>query len=98
VLVLSVGVLLLGRLALAAQRQPPVTGGDALVGQQAQARTAFAPGVTATVAIRGELWQAKSDVPIGAGGFVRVTEVNGLTLTVVPDRTSTSPGDTAWKA
>src|SRR5207244_4346497 len=52
VLVLSVGVLLLGRLALAAQRQPPVTGGDALVGQQAQARTAFAPGETATVAIR----------------------------------------------
>ena len=43
VIVLSVGVLLLGRLALAAQRQPPVTGVDALIGQQAQARSAIAP-------------------------------------------------------
>ena len=43
VLVLSAGVLLLGRLALAAQRQPPVTGVDALIGQQAQARSAIAP-------------------------------------------------------
>ena len=74
VLVLSVGVLLLGRLALAAQRQPPVTGVDALVGQQAQARIALSPGAPGNVAIHGELWQATADVPIGAGEFVRVTE------------------------
>jgi membrane-bound serine protease (ClpP class) len=98
VLVLSVGVLLLGRLALAAQRQPPVTGAEALVGQKAQARSAFLPGVPATVAVHGELWQARSDVPIDAGEFVRITQVKGLTLSVVPDDASPRRGDSTWKA
>jgi membrane-bound serine protease (ClpP class) len=98
VIVLSIGVLLLGRLALAAQRQPPVTGVDALVGQEAQARSAIARGGPGFVAVHGELWQAAADVPIEAGEFVRVTEVNGLTLTVVPDPTLTGRGDTAWEA
>jgi len=98
VLVLSVGVLLLGRLALAAQRQPPATGVDALVGERGQVRAALVPGVRGMVGVHGELWQAASEVPIEAGEFVRVTEVNGLTLTVVPDRTSIRTGDTAWKA
>jgi membrane-bound serine protease (ClpP class) len=97
VLVLAIAVLLLGRLALAAQRQPPVTGVEGLIGLQAQARSAIVPGVPGRVAVHGELWQARSDVPIEAGGFVRVTEVNGLTLSVVPDRTATRTGDTAWK-
>jgi membrane-bound serine protease (ClpP class) len=96
VLVLSIGVLLLGRLGLAAQRLPPATGVDALIGQRAQARSTIVPGVPAPVAIHGELWQALSDVPIEAGGFVRVTEVNGLTLKVVPDPSLTGTGDTAW--
>ena len=86
VLVLAVAVLLLGRLALAAQRQPPATGVDALVGQQAQVRSAIVPGKSGLVAVHGELWQATSDGPIEAGGIVRVTAVNGLTLTVVPDQ------------
>ena len=98
VIVLSVGVLLLGRLALAAQRQPPVTGVDALIGQQAQVRSALAGGAPGFVAVHGELWQAAADVPIEAGEFVRVTEVNGLTLTVVPDPTLTRTGDTSWTA
>jgi membrane-bound serine protease (ClpP class) len=97
VLVLSAGVLLLARLALAAQRQAPVTGAEALVGLQAQARSALVPGVLATVAVHGELWQARSDTPIDAGEFVRITAVSGLTLTVVPDA-PTRRGDTAWKA
>lgn len=97
VLVLSAGVLFLGRLALAAQRQPAATGVDALVGQQAQVRSALVPGVLAPVAVHGELWQARSDTPIEAGEFVRIAAVNGLTLTVVPDAT-TRRGDTAWKA
>jgi len=87
VIVLSGGVLLLGRLALAAQRQPPVTGIDALIGQRAQARAAIGPGAPGLVAVHGELWHARSDAPIEAGEFVRVTEVNGLTLTVVPEPT-----------
>jgi membrane-bound serine protease (ClpP class) len=98
VIVLSGGVLLLGRLALAAQRQPPVTGVDALIGQEAQARSAIARGAPGFVAVHGELWQAAADVPIEAGAVVRVTEVNGLTLTVVPDPRLTRTGDTAWMA
>ena len=97
VIVLSVGVLLLGRLALAAQRLPPVTGADALIGQRAQARSTLVPGMPGPVAIHGELWQAESNTPIEAGGFVRVTAVNGLTLTVVPDFPAAGRGDTAWK-
>jgi membrane-bound serine protease (ClpP class) len=95
VIVLSAGVLLLGRLALAAQRLPPATGVDALIGQRAQARSRILPGVPGRVAIHGELWQAESVTPIEAGGFARVTAVNGLTLTVAPDASLTRTGDTA---
>ena len=98
VVVLSVGVLLLGRLALAAQRQPPVTGVDALIGQRAQARSTIAPGAPGQVAIHGELWRAESETPIEAGGSARVTAVNGLTLTVAPDTSLTGTGDSAWTA
>ena len=96
VVVLSAGVLLLGRLALAAQRLPPVTGVDALIGQQAQARSPILPGVPGFVAIHGELWRAESETRIGPGRLARVTAVNGLTLTVVPDTSLTGTGDTAW--
>ena len=97
VLVLSAGVLLLGRLALAAQRLPPATGVDALIGQRAQARSTIVPGVSGFVAVHGELWRAESDASIETGGFVRVTEVNGLTLKVAPDPSLTGTGETAWK-
>ncbi len=96
VLVLSVAMLLLGRLALAAQRLPPVTGVDALIGQRAQARSTIVPGTSGLVAIHGELWRAESDASIEAGGFVRVTAVNGLTLKVAPDPSLIPTGDTAW--
>ena len=98
VLVLSAGILLLGRLALAAQRQPPATGVEALIGRQALVRTALTPGRAGTVDVHGELWQARSDAAVAAGNVVRITAVNGLTLTVVPDATSVNTGDPAWKA
>ena len=98
VLVLSVGMMLLGRMALAAQRQAPATGVGTLVGQRATVRTSLAPDASGMVEVRGELWQARSTVPIEVGGFVRITEVNGLSLTVVPDTTSVPQGDSAWKA
>jgi len=98
VAVLSVGILLLGRLGLAAQRQPAVMGAGAIIGQRAVARKAFTPGGRAMVDMRGELWQARSESPIDAGASVRVTEVNGLTLTVVPDESPNDRGDSVWKA
>jgi membrane-bound serine protease (ClpP class) len=88
VLVLSAGVLLLGRLGLAAQRQPPSTGVETLIGQEAQVRSPIAPDMPGQVAVHGELWQARSEEPIEAGAAVRITAVNGLTLTVAPRRSA----------
>ena len=96
VLTVAAIVLFLGRLALAAHRQPAATGVDALVGQQARARTAVSPAA-GLVDVRGEIWNATSDVPIDAGRAVRIRAVNGLTLTVDAEDTPTREGDAAWK-
>jgi membrane-bound serine protease (ClpP class) len=74
--------MLLVRLAVKAQRQPPASGDAAMLGQMGQALTAITPGSTGNVTTRGEIWQAIADEPIPAGARVRVTAVNGLTLTV----------------
>jgi membrane-bound serine protease (ClpP class) len=93
VFALAAGVLLLGRLALAAQRQPPATGVEALIGRRAQVLSAIAPRVPGQVTVHGELWRATSDEPIEPGTSVRITAVDGLTLTVTPDPASTLRGD-----
>jgi membrane-bound serine protease (ClpP class) len=98
VVALAAGVLLLGRLALAAHRQPPVTGIEGMIGMQAQTVSAIAPGMPGQVTVRGELWQARSAEPIQAGASVRVTAADGLTLTVVPDLTSSLRGETHGSA
>ena len=92
VLVLAAGVLGLGRLALAAQRQPPVTGVEGLIGEHALALSAMVPGVPAHVTVHGELWQATSEQAVQAGASVRIIAVNGLTLRVALD-SSTLRGD-----
>lgn len=89
--------LFLGRLALKAQRQPPVTGAEALVGQAGRARTALAPDAPGHIDIHGEIWRAFARAPVAAGQPVRVVEVNGLTLLVEPLGASTREGDDAWK-
>jgi membrane-bound serine protease (ClpP class) len=76
--------LFLGRLALSAQLQPPVTGAHALVGQLARARTPLVPSEPGLVDMRGEIWRAVSLVPLPPGHPVRVLRVDGLTLTVEP--------------
>ncbi len=98
VLVLSAGMLLLGRLALAAKRQAPVTGIGTMVGQQVVVRAATAPTTPGMVDVHGELWRALSAERVEPGRLVRITEVNGLTLTVVPVTPSVPEGDPAWKA
>jgi membrane-bound serine protease (ClpP class) len=97
VLALTVIVLVVGRLALASQRQPPVTGAEALVGQQGRARTAVSEAA-GWVDIRGELWRATSVSPIDQGSVVRVGAVDGLTLIVDAEGSSTREGEAAWKA
>jgi len=74
--------LFLGRLALAAQRRPPVTGSEGMLGELGRARDPLEPGVPAYVDIHGEMWRAVSRAPIAAGQRVRVTAVEGLTLVV----------------
>jgi membrane-bound serine protease (ClpP class) len=70
------------RLALAAQRAPAVSGSEGLMSESGEALTPFAPGVTGRVHLHGEIWRATASEPIAAGDRVRVTHIDGLTVTV----------------
>ena len=74
--------MLLVRLGVAAQRRPAVTGEAAMVGESGRALTAIGPGRAGRVATHGEIWQATSAESIPEGAHVRVTQVEGLRLTV----------------
>ena len=78
-------VMLLARLAVAAQRQPPVMGQAAMIGEPGEALSAIAPEHAGQVATRGEIWSATSGEPIPKGARVRVTGVDRLTLIVRRD-------------
>jgi membrane-bound serine protease (ClpP class) len=84
VLALASIVLVLGRLAFAAQRAPSVTGLEALIGERGRTLTAVTPGAFGQVGVHGEIWRATSQATIGAGTPVRVAGVNGLTVLVEP--------------
>jgi len=74
--------LFLGRLAVAAQRRPPVTGAEGMLGAPGRALSDIVPGSAGQVAAHGETWAATSTEPITAGDQIRVTGLDGLTLTV----------------
>jgi membrane-bound serine protease (ClpP class) len=78
----AAAVLLLGRLAVRAQRQPPATGPEAMVGEVGRALTPIGADNPGQVSVHGEIWQATSGVTLSTGDRVRVTAVNGLTLIV----------------
>ena len=74
-----------GSKALAAQRRPPLTGGDALIGLTARAKSAFAAGEDGAVFIQGEWWNAVlTSGAVEANDKVRVTARRGYTLEVEP--------------
>jgi membrane-bound serine protease (ClpP class) len=77
--------MLLARLAVAAQRQQPVTGQAAMIGEPGEALTAIAPDLAGQVATHGEIWNATSGELIPKGARVRVTGVDRLTLVVRRD-------------
>jgi membrane-bound serine protease (ClpP class) len=77
--------LFLGRLALKAQRQPPATGIETLVGLTGRARAALTPDVAGQIDLRGEIWNGIAKTPVAPGQRVRVLAVNGLTVLVEPD-------------
>ncbi|HEX9680026.1 MAG TPA: NfeD family protein [Anaerolineales bacterium] len=70
------------RKAAEAQRIGPVFNPAAVLGQVGEARTSLDP--TGAVYVGGELWSARSAMPVVAGDRVRVTKVDGLILDVVP--------------
>lgn len=91
------GILLfLGRLGLQAQRQPAVSGANALIGMTGRTRAPITPGGRAQIDLRGEIWTAESTVPIGAEEPVRVLAVQGLTLLVEPAGAATRQGADRW--
>ena len=76
-------VLVLGRLALQAQRQRPVTGAEGLLNTFGLAMSDISPERAGQVTVHGEIWRATSSEPIAAGTRIRVAALEGLTLTVV---------------
>jgi membrane-bound serine protease (ClpP class) len=80
--------LFLGRLAVAAQRRPAVTGAEGLIGASGRVQNAIEPGADGYVNVHGELWRATSRLALDAGLTIRVVERNGLTLQVEPQGTA----------
>jgi membrane-bound serine protease (ClpP class) len=68
------------------RRLPVTTGKEGMIGKQAMVTMALTP--SGRVQLQGEDWAAKNlgvpDVPVEVGQKVRVVEVKGLTLYVVP--------------
>jgi membrane-bound serine protease (ClpP class) len=74
--------LFLVRLGVAAQRLAPATGADGMIGVVGQAITAIDPNHLGQVRTQGAIWRATAAEPIAEGTSVRVTRIDGLTLTV----------------
>jgi membrane-bound serine protease (ClpP class) len=77
----AIGIFLV-RLGLAAQRQRPVSGTVGMVGEAGDVVVAIEPGRPGQVRAHGEIWRAAAPEAIDAGARVRVTGIEGLTLTV----------------
>ncbi len=79
-------VTLLGRLAVRAHLSPAVTGADGMVGGRGEAIEPIEPGGRGRVSTHGEIWSATAAEPIPRGARVRVVAIDGMTLTVSPER------------
>jgi membrane-bound serine protease (ClpP class) len=75
-------VVFLVRLAVASQRRQPVTGVAGMIGELGYALTPIEPGRAGRVATHGEIWRAIALEPIAEGDRLRITDVDGLTVTV----------------
>jgi membrane-bound serine protease (ClpP class) len=81
-LAVAAAILLLGRLALEAQRRAPQTGAEAMIGDIGRTRTPLAPDTPGHIDVRGEIWRALSRTALPAGAPVRIVGIDGLTLLV----------------
>lgn len=65
------------------RRYRVTTGAEGMIGELAVVMSALEP--EGNVRVRGEIWNARSSVPVPDGGEVRVAAVEGLTLVVEPE-------------
>ena len=81
---LALAVIMVGlmRLAIKAQLRPSVTGPSGMIDEVGRTLTLIEPGGSGRVATHGEIWTAASNEAIAEGESVRVTAVDGMTLTV----------------
>ena len=70
-------------MAIRAQRRAVVTGAEELMGMQAEVLKDFQG--KGRVRVHGELWNARSEVPLRRGEKVRIVGLDGLVLEVKPD-------------
>ena len=89
---LSAILIMLVRLGIASQRRRSVTGTSGMIGEMGRAMTAIGPGQPGRVETHGEIWTAQAAETIAAGEAVRVTAVDGLTVTVSRDSAPTGAG------
>jgi membrane-bound serine protease (ClpP class) len=71
-------------LGVSAQRAPARGGAAGMIGLVGRALSPIGPQSPGRVAVHGETWQAMADEAIPEGATVRVTNIEGLTLTVRP--------------
>ena len=81
---LALAVIIVGlmRLVIKAQLRPAVTGLSGMIDEVGRTLTLIEPGGSGRVATHGEIWKATSNEAIAEGESVRVTAVDGMTLTV----------------
>jgi len=70
-------------LALKARLSRPTTGQEGLVGAHGSVLTPVSSAM-GSVKVQGEIWQARSDLPVAEGTMIEVIKVDGLTLIVRP--------------
>ena len=81
------------RLAVTSLRLKVATGSEAMVGETGISKTKI--NGAGQVFVQGEWWSARADEPIAGGREVRITRVDGLTLTVEPTEEPATVGKTA---
>jgi membrane-bound serine protease (ClpP class) len=83
---LAAVILFLVRLAVRAQRAPVVTGPAGMLHETGQALSSIYPGGIGHVRAHGEIWTATAAESVTEGDTVQVTGVQGLLLTVRPEK------------
>lgn len=89
--VLEIGEVIWGRRL--ARRWRPKVGPEAMIGKRAWVVTACEP--EGRVRVHGELWDAFCAAGANVGEAVKVTELDGLRLVVVPEPNPDATGSTA---